>query len=418
MIEGLVIDTHRLSDGKYGAMDNNGFWDSFQSKHKSLLYKSQAVSDLQLYNSSRNLQGAKKFYLDNMQRHNRIINGNSFYRSFKKGIYPDIVNFDMKRFYPTIFEQICNHIDESYFGKGSSNIVRNRPILKEFQKRGTKFSASAIEKPIVEIEDIATNAVRLDCGDHSRMTEKIRKLSEADFTDEMDKRVAKITRNSLCFGFGFQNKNALTNNISALVMFFGREILRHILEEIKVTSGLESIYTHTDGIFVSNIHTGELDSAIRTACGLVDAEYFGNTEIISLSLHNINIKAKYEEIIVLGQYAYIGASILPQGKRLLNIKVAGLHTSSSCEIGETQRGESIQEVLNDNYSDLFSTKQIQGEDKDFLYSLLQHRLSDEYLPNLRKMWRDNDKKIYSKAVVISQTIKNINYLKGNLNATN
>lgn len=408
MIEGLITDTHKLPNERYEAVDNNGIHDIFQSKHKSLLYRSETVQEAQLYNSTRNLQGAKSFFIRHINRQDKIIYNNSFYRSYKVGLHQNIVVFDMKSYYPTIFRQICNHIDEQYVGKLSRGRVANWKLRRDMN---TKFKKFALKKPMQDISDLAKGAIKIDNGQHDEFVKKITQLSEASFVDEIDRRIAKITRNAMVFGFGYKNKEGVISNISALVMFFGREIIRNVIQQLEA-NGIESVYSHTDCLFLPHIQTRDLDEAIRTACGIVDNQYFGNTEIVSFSLNNIGIKNKFEDLMVLNANSYVASTVAPLGKRDVMIKIAGMNSNSECSMGITQKGESIAQILQDNYADVFNmNKEIEGQDKDFLYGHLKHRLAPEYETRLDEMWRSNDKRVYSRAVKISQTIKNINYLK-------
>ena len=412
MISESIVDTFRTPIG-YSAIDSSGIVTEVNPDRKQLAYKSQTVNGLGFYTFNQNLVGAKRFFLDNMARQDKIVNGNTFYHYFKRGIYHDIVYFDFKSYYVKIFQQICNHIDEQFFGKQITSIVTKKIALEQLRKKGTKFSNNAMKKPLVEIDDIASHSIKLDANsDKDEMLKMIKALSESDFVDDADMRVSKATRNALVFGFGYQQKYGKINNVSALVMFFAKEVMRHTIEELLTIGGYQAIYSHTDSFMVEHLNTGDLDQAIRTACGLVDAEFFGNTEVISLGFNDISIKGKFEDLFILNQYSYISSTIAPQGKRNIQLKIAGLNTLSECALGIDEKGESIKAFLNDNLADLFSLKEMAGEEKEFLYSLMKYRLSSEYVNKLNERWLSkNYNALAQKAIIRSKTIKHLNYLK-------
>jgi hypothetical protein len=410
MLEGLIVDSFKTKNGDYGAMDDLGFRTTFKMEKKTHIYRSQAVSDLGLYTTDRNIQGAEHFFKNHMERHDKIISGNSAFYLNKPGIYHDIIYFDLKRYYGTIFSQIANHISPDYFGKWKKLSEIGRRIALKGTR--TKFTKEAQKKPIVNVKDLATNAVRIDCCDNFEMIDKIKRLSEALYTDEADRRVAKITRSALCFGLGYKQKNAKIANACALTMFFAKEVLRNAIAELGQKYNV--IFSHTDSFMVEHLSTKDLDDAIRTASGIVDRDYFGNTEIISLGLNHVGIKGKFEDLAIFNANSYMGSTIEPQGKRQIIMKFSGMHTTSACTMGITRNGETIQEALQEQYSDLFSLKPLEGQEKDFLYGLLNLRLSPEYEARLDTMWRDDDKRVYERAVSTSQSIRNINLHKRNL----
>ena len=411
MLEGNVIDTLSLSD-RYAGIDELGNVTYFNGERKQQAYQSQAVRDMGLYSFNANLVGAKRFFLQHMARHDKIVYGNTIYQYAKKGLYQDVVYFDYKNYYVKIFEQICSHIDESYFGKEVSGIVTKKTYLKQLKDNGVPFSKEALKKPLVLIDDIAEHSIKLDAGnDKTEILKMINGLSNANFYDEADKRVAKITRNAIAFGFGFQQKHAKINNISALVMFFAKDLLKKTIEQLLSITGEQTIFSHTDSFMLPHLNTKDLDEAVRTACGLVDAEYFGNTEVLSMGLNNISIKGKFEELLVISPYAYVASTVAPRGKRDIQLRIAGLHTTSMCGLGIDKKGTDIQEFLNDHMQELFSWSPIKDEDKEYLYSILKYRLAPEFEESLKTMWQDNNKKLYEKAVIISKTIKHLNYLK-------
>ena len=215
------------------------------------------------------------------------------------------------------------------------------------------------------------------------------------------------------FGFGYQQKNARINNISTLVMFFAKELLRKSIDELLSISGTKVIFSHTDSFMIENIGTSfkEVDNAIRSACGLIDAEYFGNTEVISMGLDNINIKGKFEDMMILNHNSYIASTIATKGRRNMHLRIAGLNTLSESALGIDKQGQDIQDFLFNNISDVFSWNDIPGENKEFLYSILKHRLAPEYEKSLIDKWQSNDKSLYKKAVTVSNTVKHLNYLK-------
>ena len=411
MLDGLIMDTYRLPNERCGAMDSNGKYEMWGGHERKLsIYKSQCVSDNGLYPTDRNIQGAEQYFIAHMQKHDRIISENSAFYLDKTGIFPDITYFDIKAYYPKIFEQIANHIDQSYFGrKLTLSKEAKQSELDKMRKRGTAFTKEASHKPIVPITDLARNAIKIDCSDNSEMIRKIRNLSSGPFVDEADMRVSKMTRNALCFGLGYKQKNAKTNNVCALVMFFARQVMKNAIDELKQNH--EVLYSHTDSFMIGYLNTKELDEALRTASGMVDNEYFGNTEIISLGLNNIGIKAKYEELMIMRSNAYIGSMVAPKGRRTFDIKLSGVSTDSKSWCVERE-GHDIQEELNNNIGELFNpTNQMPKAETEFLYSNLKLRLSDEYRGKLIDMWSKENPKVFDKACVLSKTVKNINQLK-------
>lgn len=417
MIDGLVVDAQRLNKltGKYAALDETGDYTTFISDTKPLAYRSQAVTGLGLYpdyiKDGAELSGAKKFFMEQMQRQDKIVQGNKPYHYFKPGVYNDIVNWDFKSYYVKIFEQICNHVDETYFGKEIKSIARKNAAIIAMRKNGTMFSEIATTKPMVDIEDIAANSIKIDANNNKdEFLRMVHGLSQGPFVDEIDGRVSKIVRNALTFGFGYQQKHAKINNISALVMFFASELLKKSIQELMNIGGYRVIYSHTDSFMVEHLNTKDLDQAIRTASGLIDAEYFGNTEIISMGFNNLNNKAKYEDLLILNQNSYIASTVAPR-RRDIHLKIAGLNTLSECALGIDKQGNTIQDFLWEHIGEVFSNKQIQDEQKSFLYSVLKHRLSPEYEQKIRTMWSRGDSKLFAKAVIESKTIKFVNYLK-------
>lgn len=415
MIEGQIVDSFRLNptkpEEKYAVLDELGNY-SIIPKKKLLAYKSQTCNEVGLYDLRENLVGAKRIFLDNMKRQKKIVYGNSFYHYYKPGIYSDIIYFDFKAYYVKIFEQICNHIDEEYMGKIISSLAIRNTAIRNMQKNRTFFSHEALKHPLVDIDDIAQKGIKIDSNDKSEMLRTISQLSDATFKDEVDKRVSKITRNAMVFGFGYQQKNARVNNICALVMFFAKEVLKKSVDELMVFSGEKTIFSHTDSFMIQHIDTKDLDNAIRSACGLVDAEYFGNTEVISLGLNNISIKGKFEDLMILNQNSYIYSTIAPRGKRDIHLKIAGLSTLSECGLGIDAKGETIQDALFNNISDVFSWNKTEGSDREFLYSVMKYRLSPDYENTLKDKWsKNNIKELSQKAVIFSRTIKQVNDIK-------
>lgn len=415
LLDGQIMDTYRLPNDRFGVLDSNGHYEMFNQDKKMNIYRSQCVSDNGLYPTDRNIQGAQWFFGNHMKFHDKIISGNSAFYYNKPGLYFDVVYWDVKRYYPTLFNQIANHIDQDYFGYALELSKEARQAeLDRMRKNGTKFSQRASKRPIIPITDLAKNAIKIDCSDNSEMIRKIKALSDGPFVDEADMRVSKITRNALCFGLGFRQKNARINNVCALVMFFARKVLSYAIEELRQKHNV--LYSHTDSFMCEHLHTKELDEAIRTASGLVDNEYFGNTEIISLGLNNVGIKAKYEELMIFNQMAYIGSTIAPKGKRDFQLKIASMAQDSQSWCIDRE-GHNIQEELNNSIGELFSpTKLISNYETEFLYSNLKLRLSDSYRDKLIDMWDKENPKVYDKACVLSQTLKNINQLKRNLTA--
>ncbi|MEM3265222.1 MAG: hypothetical protein QXH07_04635 [Thermoplasmata archaeon] len=415
MIDGFVCKTLYIPNGLCYAVDTNGNRTVFIKQKKNLAYFSQTCDSFGLYSPiPQNLVGAKRLFLKSVKRQRKIIYGNTYYRKYIAGLYTDIVYFDFKHFYQEIFSKIANHIDEGYFGKEVKGIVARKQFMeKEIQR--AKYSQSALKKPLVDIKDIAKNSIHIDANkDKQELIEFTARLASADNADKADGIVAKITRNALAYGFGYQQKNASVSNISALVMFFAKQIMELTINELEARQN-KIVFSHTDSFMTSHIQTKDIDDSIKFATEQINEAYFGGVKILNFDLGSISIKDKFEELMVLNNNAYIY-----KDRNGVGIAVAGINTTKNNGLGITRKGEKLDDILNDNAELLFSKDRNEFlsryEDTEFMYSLLKYRLDENYEKRLSDLWeKGEDKELQKQVVEVSKTMKDIKMLCNNIN---
>ena len=397
----LIVDTKKAGS-QFLATDGENW--SVIPNQKVLIYKSDFLNSLGYYDKiPENLAFAKNLFLKNFERQEKLIYGNSAFLSYKQGLYSDIIYFDFKHFYPQVFKLIANHIDENYFGKEIKGIVKRKQF---FANSNIPFSKSAKKAKLVSIDDIAKNSIAIDKNDKSQFIEEVEKINNNQiWKDEADKLVAKITRNAMAYGFGYQQKIARINNISALVMFFARKIMEYSIKALQ-RRGYEVIFSHTDSFMLGHINTKDLDEAIKEACENVNIEYFNGIDIIHLDLNNISIKQKFDDIIIANQNAYLYSISAPRGKHIVELAIAGFHTLRQNGLGIAKDNTNIQDFLNEHYNELFPIDKeffLKYGSKEFLYSTLKYRLDEAYTKKILDMWFKGED-LSDKAVISSPTI--------------
>ncbi|MHB1764768.1 MAG: hypothetical protein ACYCS1_04415 [Gammaproteobacteria bacterium] len=406
MINGLVVDTQKITDGHFLAQQNEGASVEFTPQHKLMIYRSSTLNRLGFYNDSRidsNLGAAKNLYLKHMSRQKKIVFGNKAFLKHKKGVFPDIIYWDFKRFYPLIFTQIANHVDEEYLGKQIKGIVKR----KQFISKINGISKTASKAKLVQITDIAKNSISIDKNNKDSFCNIINDLSsQTEFFDDADRAVSKIIRNSLAYGFGYQQKHARINNISALVMYFASLIMSNTVKELE-DRGHDVIFSHTDSFQIGHMNTREIEDCIIASANSVDAEYFGGTGIIHMNWDNISSKEKFEDVMILNQNSYIYTKQAARGKLELGLAMGGMHTLKTNALGITRDNESLQEILNEHIPEILSNDKEffkKYENKMFLFSLIKYRLSEDYKNRLIQLWQNKDSKLYKKAIIQDNTI--------------
>jgi len=418
MIKGQIVETYRNNNGKVLAVDTTSNVTEVNELRISLSYYSQALDKLGLYEGfDDNLVIPKRIFLNNMFRLNQMIYGNKPYLRYKAGLYADIVYLDFHNYYATVFKQIANHIDEYYQGKRITSIVKRKQFIKEADERHN-FSKNAINKaPLVDINDIAKHGVKIDANDKSPLIELLDKIQNSTFIDGADKSVAKITRNALAYGFGYQQKNARVSNISAMVMFIASKIMDYAIRKFE-EQGNTVIFSHTDSFMTNHFYTKELDDAIKYASEMVNNEYFGGVPIIHLDFSNLSIKGRFEDLLILNQNAYITSTKGDKGSININLNIGGLITTKTAWGGITANNEYLSDILSGNSDSIFRNDEEffkKYEDVDFLYSPLKERLSEEYK---QKIIEDFSKGVVSRRYIkVSKTIKQIGFLVSQIKAS-
>ena len=410
MLYSYVRETFALPNNKAYAIDNEDKHAIFNRERKDLAYFSQTCDKFGLYeNFKENLIEAKRMFLKSVKRQRKIIYGNTFYRKSINGLYADIIYFDFRHFYQEIFCQIANHIDEDYFGREIKGIVVRKQFLANEAKR-IKYTESAMQKPLVDIKDIAKNSIRIDANKDKEGIKRITTdITNAESTDKIDGAVAKITRNAMVYGFGYQQKNASVSNISALVMFFAKKLMETSINEIE-SRGHKVVFSHTDSFMLSHFNTKDIDDSIRFATEQVNEAYFGGVPILKFDFGSLSIKNKFEELMILNPNAYIYSTI----HKKVSLAIAGLNTTKNNGLGITRKGEQLDDILADNKEAVFSKDKEffnKWSDTEFLYSTLKHRLDESYSNKLASLWENgNDTEVQKRAVSISCTIKDIKTL--------
>ena len=414
MINGSVCKTLYIPNSLCYAVDTNGNRTIFKKQKKNLAYFSQTCDSFGLYEHiPQNLVGAKQKFLKAVKRQRKIIYGNTFYRKYEAGLYADIIYFDFKHFYQEIFSQIANHINEDYFGKEVKSIVARKQFIKKEAQR-IAYSKTALTKPLVDINDIAKNGIKIDANkDKRELIDFTQQLSSAENTDKIDGMVAKITRNALAYGFGYQQKNASVSNISSLVMFFAKSIMEITINELEARHN-RVVFSHTDSFMTSHIQTKDIDDSIKYACIMINEEYFGGVPILNFDLGSISIKNKFDELMVLNTNAYIY-----KDRKGIGLAIAGINTTKNNAIGMSRKGEKLDDILNDNSGLLFSKDRNElfdrYKDTEFMYSSLKYRIDESYEQKLIKLWEGNkDTELQKQVVEVSRTIKDIKMLCSNI----
>lgn len=409
MIESHVRKTQNLPNGMVYCIDTNENHTIFPKLRKNLAYFSQTCDRLGLYEPVKsNLAGAKMLFLRSVKRQRKIIYGNTFYRKNLNGLYADITYFDFKHFYPEIFNQISRHIDEDYFGKEIKSIVaRKQFIAKETQR--IKYSKSALAKPLVNINDIAKNSIKLDRNEEKKeVIELADMLTNAEPYDKADKAVSKVTRNALAYGFGYQQKNASVSNISALVMFFAKKIMEITINELEARQH-KVIFSHTDSFMTGYLSTKDIDDSIKSACLQLNEAYFFGVPILNFDLGSISIKDKFDELMILNPNAYIY-----KDRKGMGLAIAGLNTTKNNGLGIMRNGTMLDDLLNDNEQAVFSRDKAFFEkykDEDFMYSVLKNRMDEGYKQKLISLWeKGEDSELLKNAIEVSKTIKDLGML--------
>lgn len=414
MINGFVCKTLYIPNSLCYAVDTNGNRTIFKKQKKNLAYFSQTCDSFGLYDQiPQNLAGAKQKFLKAVKRQRKIIYGNTFYRKCEAGLYADIIYFDFKHFYQEIFSQIANHINEDYFGKEVKSIVARKQFIQKETQR-IAYSKTALTKPLVDINDIAKNCIKIDANkDKQELIDFTEQLSSAENTDKIDGMVAKTTRNALAYGFGYQQKNASVSNISSLVMFFAKRIMEITVNEIEARQN-RVIFSHTDSFMTSHIKTKDIEDSIKYACVVINDEHFGGVPILNFDIGSISIKNKFEELMVLNNNAYIY-----KDRKGIGLAIAGINTTKNNAIGMSRKGEKIDDILNDNSGLLFSKDRNElfnkYADTEFMYSSLKYRIDESYVRRLVKLWEGhNDTELQKQVVEVSKTIKDIKMLCSNI----
>lgn len=410
MIKEKITNTFRLENGEFLAFQENDKPVKFNQMHKTVIYFAPTLDKLGFYKISyHNLGSAKLLYLKNMKRQKKIIFGNKAFLKAEKGIYADIIYWDFKRFYPTLFNQIANHVNDDYLGKQIKGIVKKNQFIKNIKG----LSKTASKAKLVDIKDIAKNAIDVDKFDKSNFTSLIDEISnQTEFYDDADKIVSKIIRNSLAYGFGYQQKHAKINNTSALVMHFANLIMTQTIRELE-EKGNQVIFSHTDSFQIGHTHTKEIEDCIINASQIIDTEYFGGNGIIRLDFNSISNKDKFEDVMIINQNSYIFSKKGARGKTEVGLAISGLHTLKANAIGVSQKNEWLQELLNEHKEEIFKNDDNffnkYGE-TTFMFSLIKHRLSEDYKDMLIRYWQEDNAKLYKKAIIQSNTFSAIRML--------
>ena len=404
MIVGSIIETRRLNDGTFQALDNLGNITKFNPLRKNVNYFSPTLERYGLYDSKyrTNLSSAKVFFTGNIKRNYGLVIGGKPFLLNKVGLYSDITYFDFKHFYANIAMQIANHIDEDYKSKPITTIVKR----KEFIKSVEGISKEAQKAKLYKIEDFA-NAVSIDKNDKSAYIEKIKDLSEENnYYDKADAVVSKIIRNALSFGFGYQQKHARISNISVIVFHLAHKFMEAFINEI--SKKYEVVFSHTDSFMTTYVNTKDIEDAVREATGIIDRKFFGNTGIFSFGLKDIGIKNKFEELRILNQNSYIYSVVAQRGRHEIGLAISGLNTLNTCDLGINKKGKSINEILSEHSEEIIKLDEKflnEYSDTEFIYGLLKYRLSDDYRSKLIDKWENS--KPMQEAIIVSKTIGSI-----------
>lgn len=409
MIEGDIIETLKLQDGFFQALDDLGNMTKFSSLRKNTIYLSPTLERYGIYQRKyrTNLSSAKMFFLQNIKRQYGLVYGGKPFLMCRKGLYSDITYFDFKHFYANVAIQIANHIDEHYKPMPIKSIVKK----KQFIKSVDGISKTAQKAKLYKIEDFA-KSVSIEKNDKELFIKKITELSEENnYYDKADSVVSKIVRNALSFGFGYQQKHARISNISVMVFYLSRKFMEAFIAEIQ--KKYEIVFSHTDSFMTTYVNTKDIEDAIREANAIIDNSFFSNTGIINFGFKDIGIKSKFEELRILNQNSYIYSLIAQRGRREIGIAISGLNTLNTCDLGITRKGESIKEILSEHSEEIIKLDEKflrDYSDEEFIYGLLKYRLSDDYREKLVGKWQDN--KPIRQAIIISNTIGRIHsYIK-------
>jgi hypothetical protein len=412
MIYSFVKDTFSLPNGKGYAEDTEDNHTLFSKERKELAYYSQICNKLNLYEYIKeNLVESKRIFIKNVKRHRKIIYGNTFYRKSINGLYADIVYFDFKHFYQEVFCQIADHIDENYFGRELKGIVLRDQFLKKENGR-VKYSKIAMKMPLVNINDIAKNGIKIDANSNKEEIKDITtRINNSDSVDKIDGAVAKITRNAMVYGFGYQQKHALVSNISALVMFFAKNLMELTVNELEARQH-KVIFSHTDSFMLSHFNTKDMDDSIKFAALHLNEKYFGGVPILKFDFGSLSIKNKFDELMILNPNTYIYSD-----RNGVHLAVSGINTTKNNGLGITRKGENLDNILNDNRNSLFSSDKEffdKWKDTEFLYSTLKYRLDESYKNKLINWWETGqDRELQKRVVSVSNTIKDIYILATN-----
>ena len=406
MIEGEIKETYVKNGVAYALADD-------LVEIGKLPYYSQALDKLGLYDGFReNLVIAKRRFLENIYRNNKLCYGNKAYLKFKQGIYANIIYLDFHSYYATLFSQIANHIDEQYRGKEIKGIVKRAYFVKSVKNISEKASASA---PLVDINDIAKNAIKIDANDKEPIIKIVNDIDNSIFYDKADKSTSKTTRNALAYGFGYQQKIARISNISALTMFFASRIMDLSINYFEKMNDNKVVFSHTDSFMTDHFYTKDLDDAIKYACSTLNEEYFGGVPILHFNIANISIKGKFDELMILNQNSYIYSSKGDKGRDEIGLAISGLTTQKKNWGGISKNGLNIADILSENKEALLKgDKEFfnKYEDMEFIYSPLQYRLTDEYK---NKIIEDFSKGVAQRRyITISNTIKHLGELVSSL----
>ncbi len=410
MIEGDINETYVKNGVAYALANNN------LVEVGKLPYYSQAMDKLGMYDGFReNLVIAKRRFLENIFRGNKLCYGNKAYLKFKQGIYANIIYLDFHSYYATIFSQIANHINEQYQGKEIKGIVKRAYFIKSVKNISKKASSA----PLVDIKDIAKNSVKIDTNDKEPLIRLIKDIDNSIFYDKADKSTSKTTRNALAYGFGYQQKIARISNISALTMFFANRIMGLSIDYFEKRNDNKVIFSHTDSFMTDHFYTKDLDDAIKQACSTLNEEYFGGVPILHFDISNISIKGKFNELMIINQNSYIYSSKGDKGKDDVGLAIGGLSTQKKNWGGISKNGENVADILSENTEALFKGEKEffnKYEDIEFIYSPLQYRLTEEYK---NKIIDDFSKDIpQNRLIIISKTIKHLGELVSPIIASN
>jgi hypothetical protein len=269
-----------------------------------------------------------------------------------------------------------------------------------------------MKMPLVNINDIAKNGIKIDANSNKEEIKDITtRINNSDSVDKIDGAVAKITRNAMVYGFGYQQKHALVSNISALVMFFAKNLMELTVNELEARQH-KVIFSHTDSFMLSHFNTKDMDDSIKFAALQLNEKYFGGVPILKFDFGSLSIKNKFDELMILNPNTYIYSD-----RNGVHLAVSGINTTKNNGLGITRKGESLDDILNDNRNSLFSSDKEffdKWKDTEFLYSTLKYRLDESYKNKLINWWETGqDRELQKRVVSVSNTIKDIYILATN-----